>query len=105
MILVIEDNDGAAWTVCEEIDKIDLSSSEGRDILANMIDETLIQLREETESYKRECLKDHDGEDTDMEAIKAFDDDGFPINKALIGYASDEEVEAIADAAFHGEDL
>lgn len=99
MILVIEDDDGAAWTVCEDMDVLDLSTSEGKDKLANMVEETLIQIREETDLFKRECVSEEEEADI-LASLPVENADGTVRYHKRIGYAEELDLEtsdAMAD--------
>jgi hypothetical protein len=53
VILVIESDDGAGWYVTNQLEDIDLTSSEGKDILAKMVSDTIEQIKTEMEEYNR----------------------------------------------------
>jgi hypothetical protein len=91
MILVIEDNDGAAWTVLDEVESLDLSSTEGIERLTSSVKETIDQIYSETDDYKKICdstLLDPEGGIPLSSEDEDFEEEDPSITDAI----ADEEV-------------
>lgn len=94
MILVIEDDEGAAWTICEGVENFNLETEEGKDSLISAVSNTLQEIHEETEGYSHEC-------DDEIMPIIDVDEEGRPVlNNSKLGYSDDllEEDPAVTDA-------
>jgi hypothetical protein len=93
MILVIEDNEGRAWVVKEEVDNLDLSVESGKQELLSAVEETVNQIREETDEYERESLSPEDEIDLQYDANLPDNEERV---KCPIGYSEleDDDVES-----------